>query len=448
MATRQYIGARYVTKIYENSQDASSAEWEANVTYEPLTMVTYQNSSYLSKKEVPGNIGNPAANPAYWVVTGAYNGQIAHLQNQIDIINNIIGDISDLDTNVTSNIVSALNSILNNNRRYILISDSYGNQPTPNESWQSKVVNAMQLTLNDNVFVIWSGGAHFMLNTDGTSDGNTFKDILEAEENNITNPNTITDIVVVGGYNDCFITTLAQLNNGIAAFINYAKSTYPNAKIHIGMGGTGRSAQFQTAQYAILKCYQNCVDYKNCVYMSEIEYALTGTLSLQSDGVHPTAYGSNNLGRNVINHLMGESVIYDNQMGNLAGSWAQIASIPSGVFDTVPNMLQRVSGQFIELGPENYIFHTTDAINADGYDKEVASFNTFALYGRDSKYDAFGIGTLTVGSTGKVLPCPVRIKNGKLYISPLDWNGTAFQSIPAGYCYIFFKIMANRLFNG
>ena len=38
---RQYIGARYVTKIYENSLDPSSAEWEANVTYEPLTLVTF-----------------------------------------------------------------------------------------------------------------------------------------------------------------------------------------------------------------------------------------------------------------------------------------------------------------------------------------------------------------------------------------------------------------------
>lgn len=85
---RQYIGARYVFKIYENSQDPSSAEWEANVTYEPFTIVTYLNSTYASKKDVPGSVGNPAANPQYWVITGAYNGQIATLQQQIDTINN------------------------------------------------------------------------------------------------------------------------------------------------------------------------------------------------------------------------------------------------------------------------------------------------------------------------------------------------------------------------
>lgn len=90
MAIRQYIGARYVTKIYENSLDPSSAEWESGVTYEPLTLVTYLNSSYLSKKEVPGSVGDPAANPSYWVLTGAYNGQILNLQNQINATNDVI----------------------------------------------------------------------------------------------------------------------------------------------------------------------------------------------------------------------------------------------------------------------------------------------------------------------------------------------------------------------
>lgn len=90
MATRQYIGARYVIKIYENSQDPSSAEWEANTSYEPLTMVTYQNSSYLSKKAVPATVGNPPSNKNYWVVTGAYNGQIAELQRNVSTLTNYV----------------------------------------------------------------------------------------------------------------------------------------------------------------------------------------------------------------------------------------------------------------------------------------------------------------------------------------------------------------------
>ena len=101
MAVRQYIGARYTTKVYENTVTPGSAEWQANVTYEPLTLVTYNNSSYLSKKTVPGSVGNPASNPDYWVVTGDYNGQIATLNSAVNNIDNvelpaIRQDISDL----------------------------------------------------------------------------------------------------------------------------------------------------------------------------------------------------------------------------------------------------------------------------------------------------------------------------------------------------------------
>lgn len=81
MPARQYIGARYVTKVYENSLDPSSAEWEAGINYEPLTMVTYNMGSYLSKKDVPASVGDPASNPQYWAQTGFYNGQIAYLDS-------------------------------------------------------------------------------------------------------------------------------------------------------------------------------------------------------------------------------------------------------------------------------------------------------------------------------------------------------------------------------
>lgn len=82
----KYIGARYVVKIYENSLDPSSTAWEAGVNYEPITLVTFNNGSYLSKKEVPSSVGDPATNPDYWAQTGFYNGQIAALTNRVDTL--------------------------------------------------------------------------------------------------------------------------------------------------------------------------------------------------------------------------------------------------------------------------------------------------------------------------------------------------------------------------
>lgn len=87
MAIHQYIGARYVPKFYQNSLDPSSCEWEPNVTYEPLTMVTTPNNhAYISKMTVPDTIGTPAANANYWLETGNFNAYIQALQDELDAL--------------------------------------------------------------------------------------------------------------------------------------------------------------------------------------------------------------------------------------------------------------------------------------------------------------------------------------------------------------------------
>ena len=92
MAIRQYIGARYVPTYYENSQDPTSSEWEPNVVYDPLTIVSLPNMhSYQSKKMVPANIGSPAQNPAYWYDQGYAQAYYQALQDQIDDMND--GDV-------------------------------------------------------------------------------------------------------------------------------------------------------------------------------------------------------------------------------------------------------------------------------------------------------------------------------------------------------------------
>ena len=86
MATRQYIGARYVPKFYVNSVDGSAA-WQSNVVYDPLMYVTLTNGHmYISKKQVPATVGTPAENPQYWLDVGSYNGFIDNLQQQINAL--------------------------------------------------------------------------------------------------------------------------------------------------------------------------------------------------------------------------------------------------------------------------------------------------------------------------------------------------------------------------
>lgn len=87
MATRQYVGARYVPKF------ADPVAWESGKSYEALTIVNYLNNSYTSKKSVPTTIGNPADNSEYWVVTGNYNAQVEEYRLETEKVQNDVNKI-------------------------------------------------------------------------------------------------------------------------------------------------------------------------------------------------------------------------------------------------------------------------------------------------------------------------------------------------------------------
>jgi hypothetical protein len=79
MSTRQYIGARYVPKFFENPN--GSAEWIKEETYEPLTNVTYLGNTYTSKINVPKNV--EITDKKYWVLTSIFSAQLETLRKSL-----------------------------------------------------------------------------------------------------------------------------------------------------------------------------------------------------------------------------------------------------------------------------------------------------------------------------------------------------------------------------
>ena len=75
---RQYVGARYVPKF------ADPVAWASGTSYEAMTIVTYNNSSYTSKIPVPATVGDPADNPDYWALTGNYNAQVEQYRQETE----------------------------------------------------------------------------------------------------------------------------------------------------------------------------------------------------------------------------------------------------------------------------------------------------------------------------------------------------------------------------
>lgn len=282
---RQYIGARYVTKIYENSQDPSSAEWEAGVNYEPLTMVTYNNGSYLSKKDVPGSVGDPAANPDYWVQTGFYNGQIASLQSQIDDINNTkipgieadIGDLDDLNTSDKTSIVNAINSLsFGINKRYVLIMDSYGTYP------DTTLFEAIKAKLNiaDNDAIAQGGIGFTNVNGQGT-----FETLLTASISQFTDKDKVDGVIVLGGAND-YGGNLANIRSAISSFCTYTKTQFPNAEIMIGcLSRAYQDRSNADAHKVAVNAYRSCFMY-GARYLNNTEFIMHWKV-LYYDFVHP-----------------------------------------------------------------------------------------------------------------------------------------------------------------
>lgn len=74
MATKEYIGARYVPLF------ADPADWDKTKSYEPLTIVCHAGNSYTSRQYVPTNI--EITDESYWALTGNYNSQVEQYRKE------------------------------------------------------------------------------------------------------------------------------------------------------------------------------------------------------------------------------------------------------------------------------------------------------------------------------------------------------------------------------
>ena len=86
MGTRQYVGARYVPAF------ADPIQWDKQRIYEPLTMVTYLNNTYTSKKPVPQGV--EINNEEYWALTGNYNAQVEQYRQEVESLKENVDTLS------------------------------------------------------------------------------------------------------------------------------------------------------------------------------------------------------------------------------------------------------------------------------------------------------------------------------------------------------------------
>lgn len=275
---RQYVGARYVPMLFESPD--GGMEWQANTFYEPLTIVTYNGGSYISRKPVPNNIGSPTDNKKFWAFTGSSNALIRDLQNQINNIK---------DTNSKAHTLR--------NRKFLVLADSFGD-PTINVIGWPTVFKDILAQYNIHVTTKAYGGTGWA--------NKTYKTWFQLL-NEVGSLESFTDIIIGGGSNDRIQTqddlgaAMTQMRNHLLPYnINLTYFHWGNT-----LDSTNRHL-FNDLYFRI----------KNAAYSAQISFVPTAIQAMhnkgyfQSDNIHPTQECSNYLAYFVYQYFMGESPIY------------------------------------------------------------------------------------------------------------------------------------------
>ena len=237
-----YIGNRYVPLV--------DGEWVNNKTYEPLTIVTYGNNSYTSKKPVPLNTPpvSGGTNDPYWALTGNLNGAIAALDTRVTAIEAKIANVP-------------------TSKKFIVIGDSFGYGIKGDSSpWTTGWIDYLKSIRPNNIFCYettdptFEGTAAFL----GTVAWLSLFDWIVANKLGTTDPGEITNVVILGGNNEPTNSQTALENYIVQTFVPHVRAVCPNAEISIGCIGVDSNLLIDRAAPAYKKaCYRT-----GCKYIS------------------------------------------------------------------------------------------------------------------------------------------------------------------------------------
>jgi len=260
MANLQYIGARYVPKIYQNSQDPSVFTWEADTAYEPLVMVGYNSVSYISRKPVPASVGNPYANPEYWCSMGSFNAQVAQYMQLVAQL------AEDLDTGLASTLADAkdytddeiapidarLTAVEGEITgevvpKLLLVGDSWsaGSGGVPPKGWSYYFESYTGIDCD--IITQNGGGFYDVGNNNSDYPGVNYQGAIQLFLTNKSDAEkaAYTGVIYVGGINDR-IENYNTVVSAVQSCLNYVKSALPNAEqLVIPVRGTGGPATYR-----------------------------------------------------------------------------------------------------------------------------------------------------------------------------------------------------------
>ena len=301
--------------------------------------------------------------------------------------------------------------------------------------------DTLGLTINTNLWVIGTDGGGFI--------SGDFEDDFDDLTETIPNLDTITDVFVVGGWNDRG-SNKSDLYDAMNSFKTMVNTKCPNAKITIGFVGRNNPivAQSSANRIDLMPTIMNYIE--NCGilgfnYIKNSEFILHNydATYWEADGVHPSQLGQTELGINLgFGFVNGYCDI--NREDITSYLTAQAEGIASALSDT--NFISGIHNDTCFLEKQHA---TTTLYLTVGQNLNLQGLNTYSIAKVVSGYVAgtgricsttagaifqMTIGGVSVRATGIV---SMYIEQGHMFIKPLCfYNNQSLTNTMVDYIYL------------
>lgn len=261
---------------------------------------------------------------------------------------------------------------------YIFIGDSYTQGYSPDGNISNTFVNQIisNLKITD-VKISANGGASF------ANSANNFLTLLK--NTNVADKNSITNIIVFGGYND-YSWSKTDITTGMTNFFNYAKTNYPNAIISIGYVGFCTDSSTYSERADSISVYNEVSGQLGGNYLSGCEYILHNTNEMSSDGIHPNITGHKMLASYCTTALMNGSC------NPTSTEYITLVPAEGWTVEKPNSFLVTKNGGVLTLQIDRNNFkHAPFMFKGDETRYHIGTFNNTSIFGNNN-----GLTTITV----------------------------------------------------
>lgn len=323
---------------------------------------------------------------------------------------------TDLAAAIQTTLSKAEVALSNRTKNVVLIGDSYGLDTAGWTGWQTAISSIINVAAMSAV-----GGSGFL----GDPNVNTF--LQQLQSLTVADKTAVTDIVVLGGYNDASMSASeANLNTAVGAFAAYCRANYPLAKIHYGFiavdyNNTGMQATLNAYRYMFQRvCSRAGISFiQNAPYILLNKSLLYFASGDANSGFHPNTSGGAEVAKKIAEYL------YSGNFDVIYG-------------ETALGLTIYAKNGEVSISPVQYSFSTI--LSAMTY-----PFNTWTLladlsqssdllWGTHDDLTTFRFWAAVYTPSGLISHALFKIQDKGLYINPLNNNGGLVLSAAGWAC--------------